>query len=437
MYMWQRLFCRLSVLLLLVGSSLAHPAPRFVQAEPGASLPPPPPSIYPADLAVSPDDPTYQATCADGEQPGGARYRICLPSGGVAWNGELMAYMDGLRFPTEPITTTALLTGIEDAITARGYAYVTTSVRRNGINTVEGMQDLLNVLNIFADQQGTPTRTYLIGLSGGGLVATQAAEQYGDLFEGVLALCAPYPGLAPSLNQAADFRVVFDYFFPDLLPSSPISVPTSLIANWNDTLQNEVIPTITNITNLNQTVQLIAVSNAVVDPADQNTSAISTTATLLTFHTLLTNDAREQLGGSPYDNQETVYSGSGNDEALNAGVVRFSADMTATTALSTSYSTTGQITVPLVTLHTTLDPLVRYADHAPVYAAMVAAAGQSDIYRHTSVERYGHCNFTAAEVNAALDELIALSTPVTPTNRLYLPLIRAAPVTGTLRLAAP
>jgi hypothetical protein len=58
-----------------------------------------------------------------------------------------------------------------------------------------------------------------------------------------------------------------------------------------------------------------------------------------------------------------VYSGSSNDEALNAGVSRFTADSAALNRLQ-DYETTGELKVPLVTLHTTSDPIVPFSQSA-------------------------------------------------------------------------
>jgi hypothetical protein len=40
-------------------------------------------------------------SCQEGTQPGGARYRVCLPGG--AWNGDLVLYAHGYVAPTAPL----------------------------------------------------------------------------------------------------------------------------------------------------------------------------------------------------------------------------------------------------------------------------------------------------------------------------------------------
>ena len=116
-------------------------------------------------------------------------------------------------------------------------------------------------------------------------------------------------------------------------------------------------------------------------------------------------NAKEVLGGNPFDNKNRVYSGSADDTALNAGVRRYKASPTALANVG-AYQTTGQLAKPLVTLHTTLDPVVPFW-HEAMYGAKAAASGKLTII---PVERYGHCNFTSEEIMGAFGFLLAQPT---------------------------
>ena len=81
-----------------------------------------------------------------------------------------------------------------------------------------------------------------------------------------------------------------------------------------------------------------------------------------------TSDAKAKLGGNPYDNSRRLYLGSGNDFWLNLLVDRYHADPAALAAIEADYQTSGKLAAPLVTLHTTADPIVPYW-HEPLYSA--------------------------------------------------------------------
>jgi hypothetical protein len=64
-----------------------------------------------------------------------------------------------------------------------------------------------------------------------------------------------------------------------------------------------------------------------------------------------------------------------HEGALNAGVARFSADATARRDLSYDSDLTGQITIPVLTLHAIEDPQV-FVEHEAAYHAIVRTAGR-------------------------------------------------------------
>jgi len=89
---------------------------------------------------------------------------------------------------------------------------------------------------------------------------------------------------------------------------------------------------------------------------------------------------------------------------LNAGVARFTADP-GTVAEIAQFETTGNLTVPLVTLHTTGDPVVPFEQEA-LYADKVAQAGATARLSQSGISRYGHCAFQGSELLAAFSTLI-------------------------------
>jgi hypothetical protein len=88
---------------------------------------------------------------------------------------------------------------------------------------------------------------------------------------------------------------------------------------------------------------------------------------------------------------------------------RISADPGALTYLSNNIIYNGQVTVPVLTLHTVGDGLVP-VEVEKAYSTVVKEAGDSGMLRQTFVNRAGHCEFTPAETITALQNLEARVT---------------------------
>jgi hypothetical protein len=209
-----------------------------------------------------------------------------------------------------------------------------------------------------------------------------------------------------------------------LLPPTPVSVPEDFLPQWANYYTTTVQPELLNPANAHLVDQLLATAKAATDPADPGTRE-ETISLLLDYNILGTNDAIEKLGGQPSDNVDRVYAGSDDDVALNLYVQRFAADQAALDEIAAYYQTSGQLSMPLVTLHTTADPLVPY-EHALRYRAKTFRADNIALHEHRVAERYGHCTFTSTEVLDAFDRLVEMVNnppPYQPVRRAYLPLV--------------
>jgi hypothetical protein len=117
-------------------------------------------------------------------------------------------------------------------------------------------------------------------------------------------------------------------------------------------------------------------------------------------------DVQRRGGGNPFDNTNTIYEGTSDDNALNDGVRRYRADPAAAAWLRGHYTPTGRISRPLVALHTTYDPLVPpWVTNA--YALTTAQAGADSLFVQQYVHRATHCGFTADEIRRSFDALRA------------------------------
>jgi pimeloyl-ACP methyl ester carboxylesterase len=373
------------------------------------------------------------ADCVTGTQDSGAEYLICVPDGWEAGDRDLLIYAHGYMAPEREIEIPEdqmVIDGISitETVTFLGYAFATTSYSENGLAVDPAISDLMDLVNIFTMEEGTPNRIYLVGVSEGGLITALSVEEHPEIYDGGLAMCGPYGDFQDQINHFGDFRVVFDYFFPELMPGDAITIPENLDQEWeagffSDTVKGPVEAS-ENITKVAELLQVTGVSPYTYDPPTSTESI----ERLLWYNVFATEDGKEKLGGQPFDNKTPYreYEGSSDDDALNDGVARFSADQEAREAISETYQTTGNLSVPMVTLHTTGDPVVPYW-HATQYASKTIESGRSDLYAHFEVKRHGHCSFRAEEIIEAFSHLVEM---VSIRYRVFLPVtLRGYPST--------
>ena len=366
-----------------------------------------------------------QATCETGTQTSGALYEICVPETGPAET--LVLYAHGFVFPQQPLTVPAFDSSF---LTAQGFAYASTSYYANGLVVPElAIDDLTELIDLYAEENGQPERVLLIGFSNGSLVSTLALERFPETFAGALASCGPIGSYAREFDYLGDIFVVFEYFFPDALDSlfgieagGPDGInPAFFAALVQAATQAGVTPDnflagylsgiLGDPANATQTGQLLGVIAATPEiaatfdgPVEGSTAVI--TAALFTVFAV--NDAIAVLGGEAYDNTTRVYVspfGPVFDAALNAGVARYAADPAARLELETEFETTGDLQDPLIALHTTRDVLVPIW-HEALYGDKVSTPS---LFDPRPIERFGHCAFTPEEIAGSFAELAAIT----------------------------
>ena len=358
-----------------------------------------------------------------GVDANGALYYISLPfnpyQGQCVYDADLVVFAHGyvsvnkpLAIPWDQMTflnpadpTTPLY--LPDIVNGMGFAFATTSYRKNGLAVQEGIADVTNLVSLYS-QMGTPAHIYLVGASEGGLVTTLALERRPDLFSGGMAMCGPIGSFTKQVNYWGDFRVVFDALMDtpdfDVLPGNASNIPASLMTKWDSVY----IPRIAGVLGVNplNTQQLLSVT---VDPAvwsDPNTIG-QTSLGILWYNVFATNDAVDTLGGRPYDNFDRVYTGSFNDALLNATVKRFKAQPAALADIANYYETSGNLMRPMVTIHTTGDPIVP-AWHQELYTGKVPGVFPYFPYVPITINRYGHCAFTLDEIQGGFMQLVGM-----------------------------
>ncbi len=380
-------------------------------------------------LALAPVTSAFAQSDADcqffGVQASGAKYCITLPPPPPYGppNPDLVIFAHGYVSVNEPLDIPwSQMTFVNPAggtitmptiVNGMGYAFATTSYSVNGLAVKQGIADILDLINVYKAQTGlAPAHIYLIGASEGGLVTTLAIERHPAAFSGGLALCGPIGSFVKQVDYWGDFRVVFDYFMDtptyDVLPGNAVNIPESLMAKWDSVY----VPRVSSVLAAKplKTQQLFSVTQAPFDVSNPLTVG-ETTLGILWYNVFATNDAIVKLGGQPYDNRTRIYSGSLNDTLLNAGVKRFKAKAAALQEIALNYETSGVLARPLVTMHTTGDPIVP-AWHQALYTAKV---GANPLYLAIPpIQRYGHCNFTLPETIGGFQALVAMSLGTPP-----------------------
>ena len=347
--------------------------------------------------AVSPIPGCFEQS---GPDTHGSVYLIC-PAANP--NADLVIFAHGFVQPSAPIGIPydqLVLpdgTSIPALIRLLGLSFAATSYPTNGLAITQGVDDVKNLATYFNNVVGKPGKTYLVGVSEGGLVTAKALETSPDVFTGGIAACGPIGDFNYQISYFMDARVVFDYFFPGVIPGSPINIPDEVQQDFlSCTSAGCFVPYAAQIkaaldANPSKRTQLLNVTHIPTGP-DPDQSILD----VLWYNAVATNDAFAKLGGNPYDNHAKLYFGSSNDLALNLKIQRFKADAVALVAIANGYQTTGKLSVPMITLHTTGDNVVPYL-HELIYIGKSAQQKSLNNLVPLPVLRYGHCNFTPVD----------------------------------------
>lgn len=353
-----------------------------------------------------------ESTCApDGRQDGGAVYRVCMPEPGC-WNGDLVVFAHAYVEAGRPVAIPEEQLAIGDGLTLPalanrlGYAFATTSYRSNGLAILDGGADVQDLLRLFSARHGAPGRAYLVGASEGSVITALLLERDPEGFDAGVAACAPIGDLQAAIEYASDVRVVFDYFFPGVVPGSVADVPGVVRKDWDAVYAPRVRTVLEG--DPGRLAEFLAVTNMAVDPDASHEDVLAWVEGLVWFATFASDDAAARLGGSPYGNRRRVYRGSRDDGALNRGIGRHVADPGAVAEIAAHYETSGRLSRPLVTLHSRFDPTVPYRQ-VRQFARKVRSEGATALYGHVAGDRFGHCVFDLGETLLAFAKMVRLA----------------------------
>jgi hypothetical protein len=326
-----------------------------------------------------------------------------MPPESIEYNGKLVIWAHGFQDATDPVQIPEDQlrfdgVSISEMITGLGYGFATNSYSKTGLAVVQGSEDIVGLVTLFTEYSGaTPEKVFLTGASEGGLITALLIEKRSDIFDAGLAACGPVGDFLYQINYFGDARATFQYFFRGLIPGDPFEPSNELINNWSEYYESVVRPVVFALRNRRKLDQWVKVANLPYDLTDKYGSLEITVRDVLRYAVVNINDAAATLGGFPFENRWTWYRGSKNDFLLNLFVPRVGADPAAVAEMKMNYNTTGQLSIPLVTMHTTLDQQVPYF-HEFLYNLKTISQG-SFWTEHVNfpINRFGHCNFTPDE----------------------------------------
>ncbi|MDM0090353.1 MULTISPECIES: hypothetical protein [unclassified Variovorax] len=355
------------------------------------------------------------AQCYNGRDAEGAFYWIAIPAG---WQREVLV-MHTHGGPE--LGAPSLARGAEDlqrwsVMVKAGYAWAGSTYRRGGYGVTMAGEDTERLRRLFVRYFGQPRRTVLHGQSYGGGVASKAAERYGPVpgqqpaYDGVLLTSGVLSGGGNAYEFRLDLRVVYQYVChnhprPDE-PTYPL---------WQG------LPPGATLTHAELAERLRECTGVGLPAAQRSPEQAQRLATILSvvripersllshlsWGTFLFRDLTQKRldGRNPFGNARVVYSGSSDDAALNAGVLRYEADPAAVAALAADSRPGGRLRLPVLTLHAIHDPTA-FVELEHSYREIVEAAGASDWLVQTFSDQSTHSYLSDPEYPALMRALL-------------------------------
>src|SRR5512143_381623 len=167
-----------------------------------------------ARAAVSPDaaalSTTGEPVHLEGEIGPGALYSLDRPAD---WNGDLVIYLHGYTNPAFPVALPNN-SATRDALLAAGFAVAASSYSSNGYALPEAVRQSHQLRGLFVSRVAPPQRTFILGVSLGGIAGLKLAETYPGQYDGALLVSGVVGGSAAEVQYLSDAKVLFDQLYP-------------------------------------------------------------------------------------------------------------------------------------------------------------------------------------------------------------------------------
>ena len=245
-------------------------------------------------------------------------------------------------------------------------------------------------------------------------------------------MCGMVGGTLLQSQYAGNVRALFDAFFPTALPGNVLSIPPGTppitLPQVIAAVQSNPIALFA-IASMAQTpLPYVPVGN----PLDPASTAFQTLVGSLygplSYQTRFANNLFDLAHGHPtFDNSTTTYALGASPllppavlqpvvNIVNGTVERYAMDPAGRNFMERHFTPTGDLRVPVLTLHNTWDPGVP-AFHETALLAKVTAAGATANLLQRFYPAYGHCAIPAAvQVQNFLDMVAWVTTGTKPAS---------------------
>jgi len=357
----------------------------------------------------------------------GAPYRIVVPE---TWNGTLLVYAHGYRdradHPGEVDNRNADVApsaALEPVLLAQGYALAGSAYRNNGWAVEEGIQDMRRLVVFFRNHVAQPNRTIMWAVSMGTVIGFKSIENFGDIYDGALCMCAVGAGTSRSWDSSGDLLLAYDTVFGRL--------PTwGTVADIRDDLDfdTEVLPKVLAEVNNSANFPAYEFIRLVVGTPGRGITPPPPPAfypgwvfTDMFFATEARAELERRAQGPIIQNLNRNYSLTPAETGylmslgvppaiINNWLVTMNAQRNISAPhFSRSYlernaDYSGGILKPVLTMHTIIDPLVTVSQER-AYADTVRATNHDIRLFQTYTDGNGHCNFTGPQLITAVNAI--------------------------------
>ena len=355
------------------------------------------------------------ATCYADRDQNGAYILAAMPK---SWNGDLIVFAHGGPSLVAPTAAYSAPDLTKYAIAVKlGYGWVASSYRREGYGIRMAASDTDNARRYFVDRIAKPKQTFLHGASYGGAVGAKLLEIYARAEDGTLNYHGAFlnsglvAGPARGYEFRVDLRAVYQYYCNNLPRNDEASYPLwmGLPADSKLTLQE-----------LEKRVdECTGASTAEDKRTAQQKARLANIVGVMGFSekmlyrhmqssTLLSSGIVHGMMGdrNPFSNEGIRYKGSADDAALNRDVARFAADPSALADLRYDGEPTGNVAVPVVSIHSINDPQVAVESQS-FYREAAARGGTAGNLVQAYTDEPEHTGQSAPEIAAAIMALAA------------------------------
>lgn len=327
----------------------------------------------------------------------GAKYRILFPAN---WQKKLVLYAHGYEFmgakprqsqnPDFPSRMKPFLD--------RGFAVAASDYAYQGFALAQGVDDTEAVRQYVVKTYGQPDTTYVVGHSMGGGVTLATLENFGQHYHGGLPMCplASRPYL--QCRKEFDLYATFNGLFP--------GIATSLATIFDLSKPYQAQDSRRMMARAQEIRKAIFAKDSAlaVAFARRFDLKVDDLPFSLFFNENVLRDLAQKAGGNPFDNTNTLYSGFPDNLAVNAKAERLPATADPN-KLFGKYDRTGNISKPVVALHTIYDQLIPATFAITNFENMVHQQGKDQYFTVNYTDGQGHCNFTPAQTGRAFDQL--------------------------------